>query len=210
MWKLDPFPRLRRAVRGLPPDVRLFALSIAVVVVIAATLPGCGGAEGDAVAVPGHPDAVKSSASVRAQRRAFDGAPPVIPHAPFGSKCTVCHSKIGAEVPGVGFAPALPHGDGLGTGHWARCRQCHVHATNDKKFVETSYLPLPQNLRHGRRAYQGAPPVIPHQILLRERCEACHTGPGAREEIRCSHPERENCRQCHLEARTRDEFVRVE
>ena len=33
---------------------------------------------------------------------------------------------------------------------------------------------------------------------MRENCAACHDGPGAREEIRTSHPERTRCRQCHV------------
>ncbi len=53
-----------------------------------------------------------------------------------------------------------------------------------------------------------APPVIPHQLLMRENCAACHTGPAAREEIRCTHPERVRCAQCHVEATTTVEFVR--
>ncbi len=37
------------------------------------------------------PDAEKSTATVRAARRPYDGAPPVIPHEDFAIDCTSCH-----------------------------------------------------------------------------------------------------------------------
>jgi cytochrome c-type protein NapB len=43
-----------------------------------------------------------------------------------------------------------------------------------------------------------SPPLIPHDLQLRGNCLACHAGPGGVEEIRSTHPERANCRQCHL------------
>ena len=42
--------------------------------------------------------------------------------------------------------------------------------------------------------------MIPHDLQLRGNCLACHAGPAAVEEIRTAHPERTNCRQCHLTA----------
>ena len=75
-------------------------------------------------------------------------------------------------------------------------------------FVESSFVPLRQDLRFGGRLYDGAPPTIPHKILMRENCAACHTGPGARTEILTSHPERTRCRQCHVPVSTRDFFPR--
>jgi cytochrome c-type protein NapB len=48
------------------------------------------------------------------------------------------------------------------------------------------------------KAIRTSPPVIPHSIELRENCLACHAGPAAPKEIRVSHPERVNCRQCHV------------
>lgn len=47
-------------------------------------------------------------------------------------------------------------------------------------------------------ALEGSPPIIPHQLQLRENCLACHAGPSAPKEIRVTHPERVNCRQCHV------------
>jgi cytochrome c-type protein NapB len=53
------------------------------------------------------------------------------------------------------------------------------------------------------------PPPIPHDLQFRENCLACHGGPAAVAAIRTSHPERVNCRQCHLEPEPgAGEFVR--
>ena len=49
------------------------------------------------------------------------------------------------------------------------------------------------------RNYPEQPPVIPHKVFMRENCQACHAGPAARKEIRTEHPERAQCRQCHVE-----------
>ena len=38
---------------------------------------------------------------------------------------------------------------------------------------------------------------MPHSLQNRENCLACHAGPAAPIEIKVSHPERSNCRQCH-------------
>jgi nitrate reductase cytochrome c-type subunit len=65
-------------------------------------------------------------------------------------------------------------------------------------LVANDFQPLPQNLRKGDRLYAHAPPVIPHGVFMREACAACHEGVAARSEIRCTHPERVNCLQCHV------------
>ena len=75
-------------------------------------------------------------------------------------------------------------------------------------FFKETFAGLKQDLRKGKRLHPFAPPVIPHQILLRENCAACHSGLAAREEIRCSHPERVRCTQCHVPALTNSEFSR--
>lgn len=164
---------------------------------------GCGG---DRVPVPDREGAVKSAAAVRAGRRAYDGAPPTIPHDNFGMSCEACHSGQGQSVPGVGFAPASPHEGTAMAGATARCRQCHVFVTDERLFVASEFVGLEQDLRPGERATPGAPPTIPHRMLMRENCVACHAGPGAREGIRTSHPERWRCRQCHVPLGTREEF----
>ncbi len=160
------------------------------------------------VEVPGRLGAVKSTAEVRAARRLFDGAPPVIAHDDFGAACISCHNPRGMNVPGIGFAPPPPHRHTTPPSAMSRCRQCHVFAETETLFRASSFIGLRQDLRKGKRQNKYAPPVIPHQILLRENCQACHDGPAAREEIRCSHPQRQHCRQCHLETRTNLRFKR--
>jgi cytochrome c-type protein NapB len=142
-------------------------------------------------------------ASVRAERRAYEGAPPVIPHGPLGPSCTVCHADTARDVPGVGLAPPNPHRKTPGLSDAARCQQCHVFQATREVLVANQFRPRLQDLRRGERLYAGAPPVVPHGLFLREDCVACHAGPAGRPEIRCSHPERVNCLQCH--ARTAGE-----
>ncbi len=158
------------------------------------------------VGVPGREGAYKSAAVVRAERRAYDGAPPVIPHENFAITCTACHNLEGIDVPDVGYAPPSPHEGTIGMSAVSRCRQCHLFRETDEVLVVNGFAGLRQDLRAGGRLYGGAPPVIPHKAFMRENCAACHTGPAAREEIRTSHPERLRCRQCHVETTTRETF----
>lgn len=160
------------------------------------------------VAVPGYDTARKSEAAVRAARRAYDGAPPVIGHPPFGMDCITCHTAAGMSVPGAGFAPPMPHEHTAGLSAVSRCQQCHVFKNTDDLFAESTFDGLTQDLRPGKRLYDGAPPVLPHDVFLRENCQACHAGPAAREEIRCTHPERTHCGQCHVPATAAGEFLR--
>jgi cytochrome c-type protein NapB len=188
---------------SLPRVVSILMLSA-----IAAFL-GCSEPSNDGkVPVPGHSGAVKTSASLRAERRAYDGAPPVVPHGAIGN-CLNCHKPGGMEVPGLGFAPPNPHlATSEASGEFARCNQCHVHRESDSLFAASEFAGLRQDLRKGTRAHELAPPVIPHDLHLRRDCQACHTGPAAREELRCPHPERTRCTQCHVERVARDEFAR--
>lgn len=107
---------------------------------------------------------------------------------------------------GVGFAPASPHEDTRSEGGTIRCVQCHVFRTSDMEFVASEFDGVTQALAAGDRATAGAPPRIPHRILMRENCLACHDGPGAREAIRTAHPERTRCRQCHVPIEKLDRF----
>jgi nitrate reductase cytochrome c-type subunit len=175
----------------------------------AALLAACGGGDGSGkVAVPGVSGAQKTSAALRAERRLFDGAPPVIPHADFGADCISCHTEAGISVPGTGFAPPAPHANVTPPSAMSRCQQCHAWKLDDGEFRANAFAGLRQDLRRGKRLHELAPPVIPHQVLLRENCRACHDGPAAREEIRCPHPERERCTQCHVEQAVLGEFAR--
>lgn len=139
-----------------------------------------------------------ASAQERAARRLFDGAPPTIPHAALGASCTSCHNTEGRSVPGHGFAPPSPHAETRGLSAMSNCRQCHVAVATDSVFVANAFTGVPQDLRAGERAFDGSPPVMPHGVLMRENCSACHAGPTAREAIRTDHPERTHCAQCHV------------
>ena len=160
------------------------------------------------VPVPGREGAFKTVATERAKRRAYDGAPPTIPHQEMGADCTSCHNERGMEVENLGFSPAMPHERTLGLSASSRCRQCHVYVATPELFRESSFVGFAQDLRRGARFYQGAPPVIPHPLQLRENCLACHSGPAAREEIRTSHPERPRCLQCHAQSSSASLFSR--
>jgi len=180
----------------------------AMTVVTAVVLLGwaCGCAQDAMVAVPDSDGGMKSAAAVRAERRLYDGAPPVIPHENFGMTCTECHNVNGVEVPGVGFAPPQPHADTAGMSAISRCNQCHVFKQSDAVFTASEFVGLRQDLRRGARLNPIAPPTIPHKTFMRENCVACHSGAAAREEIRTTHPERVRCRQCHVPIGTRAEF----
>ena len=143
------------------------------------------------------PVAVARAIEVRAAGRAYDGAPPVIPHTLVGA-CVTCHDDDGSEIAGIGMAPASPHGSVAATGSFRRCRQCHVPAETSAVMVNSVFSGLPQGPWKGGRATPGAPPTIPHTLQLRENCLACHGGAASRVEIKTSHPERPRCRQCHV------------
>ncbi len=178
---------------------------VLVLVLLAACAPPA-----DQVAVPGVDGAVKTAALARAERRAYDGAPPVIPHENFGITCTECHDLQGMEVADVGFAPPSPHEQTIGMSAFSRCRQCHVFSRTGDTFKGNAFAGLRQDLRRGARLNPFAPPTLPHKTFMRENCVACHSGPAAREEIRTDHPERPRCRQCHVPVETRAIFKRGE
>ena len=191
-----------RRPRGKTTGIVTFAImpSLLVTVLLVACDPG--NSAGGNVAAPPTPFAE------RASRRAFDGAPPVIPHMAFGSNCESCHDHDGMEVPNIGYAPPQPHEQELVGGKWSRCRQCHVFQESKEVFKASEFEGLAQVFRGGSRQSTHAPPVMPHATLGRENCIACHSGPAGREEIRCSHPERPNCRQCHVPRLTTTMFER--
>lgn len=188
----------RESVRGL----RAF-LGVSLLFAVA-----CAPQTADKVGVPGAGGALKTSALERAERRAFDGAPPVIPHVNFGMTCIQCHNLEGMEVEDVGFAPPSPHETTQGMSQFSRCRQCHVFSVADDEFKGNTFAGLRQDLRRGARLNPFAPPTLPHSTFMRENCVACHSGPAAREEIRTDHPERPRCQQCHVSVETRATFAR--
>lgn len=147
------------------------------------------------VRTPGERDQMLAS---RAARRAYDGAPPTVPH-PVDERaspnCVVCHEH-GAMV-GTLRAPAMSHA------MLSSCLQCHVpelkvHASPVASTLVgsgNSFEPIPFG-GVGTRAWPGAPPTRPHTLAMRTRCSSCH-GVAGHPGLRTSHPERQNCEQCH-------------
>jgi len=136
--------------------------------------------------------------ALRRTRRAFPGAPPFIPHelAPGLQRtqdCAPCH-RLGGYQPGfVTYAPRTPHP------RFRTCMQCHVNVVTDDLFRPTEWRTVAWPVVDGRLD-EGTPPLIPHLLQMRTNCLTCHGGPAAEVEIKSGHPERFNCRQCHLYA----------
>ena len=128
--------------------------------------------------------------------RAFYGAPPSIPHAVEernmgANSCLKCHENGGFVNKYNSYAPVTPHPEKI------NCRQCHVPKNSEDLFVATSWSRT-KGPSVGHKALMTSPPIIPHQIQMRENCLSCHAGPSAPKEIRTTHPNRINCRQCHV------------
>ncbi|WP_250436935.1 multiheme c-type cytochrome [Hanstruepera flava] len=130
--------------------------------------------------------------------RAYHGAPPSIPHpvkeerSMGGKTCLQCHENGGFTEKFNAYAPVTPHPE------MVNCRQCHVPLKTQSLFKGTNFPELEAPAVGVNNALIGSPPVIPHQIQMRENCLSCHAGPSAPKEIRVTHPERINCRQCHV------------
>lgn len=191
------------ALRAGPWSVCTLSLAACLIVGCDSQPPAPAGGPGSSVKPSGW-------SQVRAERRAYDGAPPVIPHMQMGANCASCHSQTGIQFGEMGFAPPMPHATDGGKGSFARCEQCHVYVEESGLFVENVFQPLRQDLRKGRRATPLAPPTMPHPVFMRENCAACHTGPAAREEIKCPHPERIRCGQCHVPLNDNSEYSRAD
>ncbi len=128
----------------------------------------------------------------RAGRRAFDGAPPTVPHKidqMSVASCLTCHGegmKIGEVV-----VPKMSHQ------RYDSCTQCHVEGNAGKPvWRESEFTGLTTFGLGGDRAYAGAPPTVPHPTFMRESCTSCH-GPTGVKGLRSSHPYRDSCLQCH-------------
>lgn len=144
----------------------------------------------------------------RAERRAYDGAPPTVPHA-IGQggypECLACHAE-GLKIRGA-TAPAIPHAT------LTECTQCHVSTAEGAPALggDDPGPPADDNLfvglgspSSGPRAWDIAPPQIPHASLMRENCLSCHGVNGA-SPMRSTHPSRESCTQCHAPSASKDQ-----
>jgi cytochrome c-type protein NapB len=150
--------------------------------------------------------------------RAYPGAPPRIPHGFTADEfrtgaCNTCHQRGGYSPRFDAYVPVTPHPE------MPACLQCHVgrdevtgvtlpsldpsticrqcHAAGAARWAEALVDWRPMAWPSRVRRETGVPP-IPHDLFFRGNCLACHSGPSAVAEIRTSHPERANCRQCHV------------
>ena len=153
--------------------------------------------------------------------RSYPGAPPRIPHGLTQQEvqsgtCKTCHERGGFSPRFGAYVPVTPHpemgaclqchvGDAKlmaislpNSDPSARCKQCHAaggptgwsDSTIDWKRPAWPTLPP---------VTKGMdPPAIPHDLEMRSNCLTCHGAPAAMNAIRTSHPERADCRQCHL------------
>jgi cytochrome c-type protein NapB len=142
------------------------------------------------------PEQRAQAVAQRKTHRAYDGAPPTIPHEIDQREvpgCLACHGegmKLGTRV-----APKISHAPDQS------CTQCHVVGDSPRPLAR--YKDLPGNgfvglasAGNGARAWPGAPPTMPHPTLMRTDCASCH-GPKGPPGLRTSHPDRQNCQQCH-------------
>lgn len=154
--------------------------------------------------------------------RAYPGAPPRIPHELTPDEvrtgaCKTCHERGGYSRRFAAYVPVTPHPAtdsclqchvGLDEGMAVpsaspdanrRCRHCHgvggrARADRDGSLEwRTTVWP-----RLSPKRSDGTPPPIPHDLQSRGNCLACHAGPAAVAEIRTTHPDRADCRQCHV------------
>lgn len=186
--------------------------------------------EGELAVAPsfaGDPQAHARSPDIYRRLRAYPGAPPRIPHGLTeeefrATSCNVCHRRGGWVARFGTYAPVTPHPE------YASCLQCHAprdelvgrarpasadalvcdqcHIDPDASpptFVEIDWQPAewPET---DRQAMEGSPHVIPHGVEFRGNCVACHAGPATVVGLRTDHPERVNCRQCHVPASSED------
>jgi cytochrome c-type protein NapB len=125
--------------------------------------------------------------------RAFDGAPPVVPHPvqELGrGNCLACHLSGHAQWEGK-LAPRTPHPE------LVRCTQCHVESGDAAPFTGTSFAGRAYVV--GVRPQPEGPWLIPHPLTMREDCLACHTDhPTMPASQVTTHAERVRCTQCHL------------
>lgn len=140
------------------------------------------------------PEQKSFALSLRELNRAFNGAPPTIPHPAeqmLPQSCIACHGE-GAKTATLSISK-------MSHQFLANCTQCHVE--NDPQhmqaalFRENSFVGLPAPAE-GPRAFEGAPPIIPHSTWMRVDCMSCH-GYSGQQGIRTTHPWRKNCQQCH-------------
>lgn len=155
--------------------------------------------------------------AARESRRAYDSAPPVVPHAIDEHNprtCIACHAPGNARIISGRRTPTMSHP------YFQNCTQCHVPASGQHELkpiagpetgkllsAGNSFAGIPP-VQHGKTAYTGAPPTLPHPVWMRQNCLSCH-GEGRPSAIRTSHPQRQNCLQCHAPDNRLDNRERI-
>jgi cytochrome c-type protein NapB len=154
------------------------------------------------------PEVKRAALATWEARRAYNGAPPVVPH-PIAQQssaaCLACHGP-GLRV-GDLTASRVPHAT------MTSCTQCHVEQVfqgtiEPAEPVVNGFKGLPAPFE-GPRAGPGAPPLVPHSTLMRTECLSCH-GPSAPAGLQTTHPERLACLQCHAPSAELNQHARVE
>ncbi|MGD9688247.1 MAG: hypothetical protein AB7K52_05265 [Phycisphaerales bacterium] len=141
----------------------------------------------------------------RAALRAFEGAPPTIPH-PIADlniqTCRACHA-LGLTT-GDKVARMVSHT------YLTNCTQCHVEAAAEVHGADLSagntFVGFRPGGYGGTRAWAGAPPVMPHATFMRTNCVSCH-GEHGYDGWRPDHLSRTNCVQCHAPAAEFDQLA---
>ncbi|MBS3993674.1 MAG: nitrate reductase cytochrome c-type subunit [Bacteroidetes bacterium] len=144
--------------------------------------------------------------------RAYEGAPPTVPHEVEGTQiggkaCLKCHETGGYVDKFKANAPIVPHPN------FENCIQCHVPVNTKNEFKDSNWelVTNKSSSEITNQALLTSPPVIPHTITKTDDCLSCHSGLGIKK-VRVTHPERTNCRQCHVPKYTQkdeqDEFIR--
>ncbi|MES0491687.1 MAG: nitrate reductase cytochrome c-type subunit [Leptospirales bacterium] len=143
--------------------------------------------------------------------RAYDGAPPQVPHSTTQTayrRCLVCHEKgftlKNEQTEGIAdrvVGPIVPHPT------WLNCVQCHVPQNTDEQFVENTFEPFritskkaPVDPSVDPAENAGPPPRMPHAKQNRENCKVCHASETGSLAIKSPHGEREGCEYCHVES----------
>jgi cytochrome c-type protein NapB len=142
----------------------------------------------------------------RSKNRAFDTAPPTVPH-PIeqanAASCLACH--------GTGLWVKDKLATRVSHPHLTNCTQCHAEGANpalakfDAPLTENAFVGAARS-GPGSRAAPGAPPTIPHTTWMRQDCASCH-GLVARPGIRTTHPWLTNCTQCHAPSAALDQVA---
>lgn len=170
---------------------------------LAAALTGAAALAGAAAAAPPvrevrlrHPPPL---APARDSLRAFEGAPPVVPHAIDGmqrapGRCLTCHTR--ERRLGRRHTIQVPHPER------SSCLQCHVAVASaawvrPKQPLASGFQPAAPRPAPGP-AHPWAPPPVPHQVQGRETCAGCHTPRNPDPKLRVDHSHRRNCLQCHV------------